>query len=151
MYFDETNNAVNYFYDVWSPLEVGLIRSKRLHINDLELLGVAILIRLSGIFFSNKAITILCDNNTSVVQCQSMKAKQRRSVQLLKKIDLDLAMNNITAFFDHIEGEANVLADYASRNQIQKFFEQCKIQFNEHISFNRVCTHFVTNNYLHVK
>ena len=123
-----------------------LIKSKRLHINDLELLGVAILVRLSGIFFSDKAITILCDNNTSVVQCQSMKAKQRRSVQLLKKIDLDLAKNNITAFFDHIEGEANVLADYASRNQIRKFFEQCKIQFNEHISFNRVCTHFVTIN-----
>jgi hypothetical protein len=139
LYFDVGRNEVNYFYDVWSAHEISLIKSKRLHINDLELLGVAILLRLSGAYFQDKAITILCDNNTSVIQCQSMKAKQKRSVDLLKKIDIDIASNNISAFFDHIIGIDNTLADLASRDQIKKFFEQCKLQFNDRITFNRVC------------
>ena len=90
-------------------------------INFLELFAVAIAVLAWLPNFTNRRITILCDNMSVVYMLNSNTSKCKRCMVLLRIIVLQSLIHNVRLTAKHVTSENNKFPDLLSRLQYKKF------------------------------
>ena len=103
----------------------GFIRSKKLHINNLELLTIVVAVKLWGPQLTGKKLVINCDNKSSVLLLNSGSSRNSFSQSCLREICFFAAIYQFQIKGVFISGSENRIPDCLSRwNLNQQYQEQ---------------------------
>ena len=97
-----------------------------LHINVREMFMVATSGLTFGHRWSGKLVIFHCDNLSDVFAVLKGKSKNKEIMHLIPVLHYAAALHGFAYEFRHIRGVDNILADMASRMDVDVFLRECK-------------------------
>ncbi|XP_052806563.1 uncharacterized protein LOC128235808 [Mya arenaria] len=110
-----------YFAGVWPVDSVW----HTLHITVKELFPLVLALELWGSLLQNKCIVFHSDIEAVVHIINKQSSKDKHLMKLVRRFVVKTLQHNVLCRAEHIPGSHNILADFLSRDQVDKYLRSC--------------------------